>query len=165
MEGWCPSILIMKRLIILSLLVCQISWGQSEEYKSFYRGNLGMQYFIKPLEYNHSDKILEIDFLYILKEYKSKDVTTNFSVYNSEKIQSITIGETEYKVSQMFIEQIDDKVHSRYTTTITMTSLKNLITGSLPIILNTKKYVPSKKTLKSLENLSTEIISNIRVQN
>jgi hypothetical protein len=152
----------MKYLILFFILYTQTTFGQSKEYESFYRGDLGIQYFIKPLEYQNSNNSLEIDFVYLQKNLRAKEAITNFSLFTDEKVLSVDFGGDVYEVNQLFIEQIEEKIHARYTTTITIATLKRLVNDTLSIKINDISYNPSKKTMKTLDEISKQLISKIR---
>ena len=127
---------------------------------SFFRGAEGIQYFVKPVELGNSEtkNTIEIDFLFSIVEQKVRNISSNFSAYNNSEIKDIQIGEITLSVSKLFDESLEDEVHSRYTMPLEFKQLKILLSESVPVSINGKMYLPSKKTTKKLQDIYKKLL-------
>ncbi|MBE9466763.1 MAG: hypothetical protein IMY72_00410 [Bacteroidetes bacterium] len=141
-------------------------------FETFYVGEDGTQYFIKPLIFSNSqnkEKLL-IDFTFRYKNEVKDSVVINFSLLSSnifKNIDSLSFSNTTHKimsknVNLMFNEKKNKLFNSRFSTKIPLINFdKMFINGDWNIIVysreNSSTYYSEKKTKKAIKKLQDKI--------
>jgi len=178
-----------KRFLLLSLLLVSLSItfnsclgvrpaasaGSKKYFESYYAGDEGNQYFIKPLalvsEYKEAKATLDISFR--SKESLQGTAQVNFSVYMPEAVHSLTraylyVNNTEFELSDiklLFVEREKNNFQSRFSTTIPAEKLKSIFNTSdwqLVIIKEkgkTYKFDTASSSKKRIEAINTNLFT------
>ncbi len=178
-----------KRFLLLSLLLVSLSItlnsclgvrpaasaGSKKYFESYYAGDEGNQYFIKPLalvsEYKEAKATLDISFR--SKESLQGTAQVNFSVYMPEAVHSLTraylyVNNTEFELSDvklLFVEREKNSFQSRFSTTIPAEKLKSIFNTSdwqLVIIKEkgkTYKFDTTSSSKKRIEAINTNLFT------
>lgn len=178
-----------KRFLLLSLLLISLSislnsclgvkpatsGGGKKYFESYYVGDEGNQYFIKPLalvsEYEEAKATLDISFR--SKESLQGTAQMNFSVYMPEAIHSLKsvylyVNNTSFELSDvklLFVEREKNSFQSRFSTTIPAEKLKSIFNTSdwqLVIIKekgNTYKFDTASSSKKRIEAINTNLFT------
>jgi hypothetical protein len=175
-----------KKTILSSLTICicallfscggmKPGGGKSGKslYETFYVGEEGIQYFIKPLAFKDDDSELLLDITFRHKDRVQDSATLNFSIRGSELIKqidtlilsnsqlssSITASNIEY----LFAERTKRGYTSRFSTKLDLIHLEKLFENS-DWTLNTdskeilrKRYISTSSTKKNIEKLNQNI--------
>lgn len=146
--------------------------GKKNLYETFYTGDEGMQYFIKPLELTSASKEnnMAVDFTFRHKEHKGTAATLNYSLFSSEVIKEITsftinVGSKTYNaaVNELFYnERAKKHFTSRFSTSIPFDILSAMFetqSWNIQIAYNGRKYTftPTKKSQKTIQTISTNL--------
>jgi len=135
-------------------------------YETFYIGNGGTQYFIKPLYYQGQNSTLTIDYTFRYPDTTSNDVVINFSIISDSvlrNVQELKVGNTIVQdIKPLYNETSNKQFLSRFTGWAPLKSLKNYVTQhnhSVTIKQNKSKitFTPSSKTEKTLQKLSQNL--------
>lgn len=142
-------------------------------YQTFYVGDAGMQYFIKPLtfeEENGHNERLHVDFTFRYKTEIKDSATINFSIESSAILKSanrIVIKGVDYetvssKAVLVFNEKRKDIFVSRFTAKVNLKELALTLNSTDPTkILATADtghiYLPTKKTKRHLLYLKDNV--------
>ena len=141
----------------------------SSLYTSFFVGEKGTQYFIKPIKFksNDSDNEMMLDITFRYKDSLHTDATLNYSVINQEiikNIDSIVIANPTNKISckhnkRLYNERKKNNYFSRFSTNTPSAKLKKVFANSnwtITTYYNNKKrsYLPTKKSKKSITTLN-----------
>ncbi len=140
-------------------------------YESFFVGDEGTQYFIKPLVFtNDMDEKLKLDFTFRYKNEIKDSATVNATFMSKEIFRNadslkIIDGSNIVVLSNMaylFSEKNKEVYNNRFSTKAEMLKIKNLFNGNTWKILIYKngthtQYMTPKKTKKSLEKLNQEV--------
>ena len=145
----------------------------SSLFETFYVGEGGTQYFVKPLEFENSegDAKIIIDFSFRHYEDSRKDtVITNYSLLDDQiirKVESFKIENTATKSSfrnnsLLFNEKSKEIFKSRFTSHIMLSELKGLFDNEdwkIEIAVAGAKlhYFPSGKSRKIIPELQNEL--------
>lgn len=108
-----------------------------EPYVSFYKGEEGVLYFIKPLKMKSKDSKLLIDFTFnynYIEGIDSSEVIFNFSIIKNKPVKNInkiTFSNTVIKVESkntklIFIDNNKRKFISRHSSTLSLTELRQI---------------------------------------
>lgn len=178
-----------KRFLLLSLLLISLSisfnsclgvkpatsGGGKKYFESYYVGDEGNQYFIKPLalvsEYEEAKATLDISFR--SKESLQGTAQMNFSVYMPEAIHSLKsvylyVNNTSFELSDvklLFVEREKNSFQSRFSTTIPAEKLKSIFNTSdwqLVIIKEkgkTYKFDTASSSKKRIEAINTNLFT------
>ena len=178
-----------KRFLLLSLLLISLSislnsclgvkpatsGGGKKYFESYYVGDEGNQYFIKPLalvsEYEEAKATLDISFR--SKESLQGTAQMNFSVYMPEAIHSLKsvylyVNNTSFELSDiklLFVEKEKNGFQSRFSTTIPAEKLKSIFNTSdwqLVIIKEkgkTYKFDTASSSKKRIEAINTNLFT------
>ena len=178
-----------KRFLLLSLLLISLSislnsclgvkpatsGGGKKYFESYYVGDEGNQYFIKPLalvsEYEEAKATLDISFR--SKESLQGTAQMNFSVYMPEAIHSLKsvylyVNNTSFELSDvklLFVEREKNSFQSRFSTTIPAEKLKSIFNTSdwqLVIIKEkgkTYKFDTASLSKKRIEAINTNLFT------
>ena len=169
-----PLLLIFLILIIPSCLTIKPSAVKSGKklYETFFVGEEGTQYFIKPLIFEtiDSEDNLQIDFTFRYKNELNNIATINYSIVKDEimrNVDSLIIISPPNKVTcsvnkLLFNEKRNKSYNSRFTTKISSLMLNNLFKSNeweIKIHLNNKKYIfyPSRKTKKGINKINNNL--------
>lgn len=134
-------------------------------YESFYVGEEGTQYFIKPLEFispNSKTKML-LDATFRYKDTIKDSAIVNFSILQPEKyppIKSLDFSNGQIKYSSilvelMFYQKKKNLIESRYTSKFALADYVDFFCiDNIKIIVNgdsvTTHFAPTKKTVKNI---------------
>ena len=152
------------------------SKANSKFYETFYVGDDGLQYFIKPLEFTASkSEQIFMDFTFRYKRGVNSMATINFTQFsqvNLQQIDSIEINSLAKsmlvkQVSHMFTEKEKDGVSSRFTFQIPLRDLNALfsdVNWSVAILGETfeQNYKPEDKSRKIMKGLKSQIFDLIQ---
>ena len=178
-----------KRFLLLSLLLISLSislnsclgvkpatsGGGKKYFESYYAGDEGNQYFIKPLvlvsEYKEAKATLDISFR--SKESLQGTAQVNFSVYMPEAVHSLKdaylyINDTSFELSDiklLFVEKEKNGFQSRFSTTVPAEKLRSIFNTSdwqLVIIKEkgkTYKFDTASSSKKRIEAINTNLFT------
>ena len=172
-----------KRFLLLSLLLVSLSItlnsclgvrpaasaGSKKYFESYYAGDEGNQYFIKPLVLVSEYK----DISFRSKESLQGTAQVNFSVYMPEAIHSLKsvylyVNNTSFELSDiklLFVEKEKNGFQSRFSTTIPAEKLKSIFNISdwqLVIIKEkgkTYKFDTASSSKKRIEAINTNLFT------
>lgn len=137
-------------------------------YESFYVGEQGTQYFIKPLKFEHDENnnTFLVDFTFQYKEDLNEKVTINFSLFSDNKpvnpdsliIKSKEARITATKINSIYRQKKNGDFVFRYTTEIKLNNLHKVMESNqwqVRVFDANKnlKYSPKRKTQKNIEKL------------
>lgn len=178
-----------KRFLLLSLLLISLSislnsclgvkpatsGGGKKYFESYYAGDEGNQYFIKPLvlvsEYKEAKATLDISFR--SKESLQGTAQVNFSVYMPEAVHSLKdaylyVNDTSFELSDiklLFVEKEKNGFQSRFSTTVPAEKLRSIFNTSdwqLVIIKEkgkTYKFDTVSSSKKRIEAINTNLFT------
>ena len=178
-----------KRFLLLSLLLISLSislnsclgvkpatsGGGKKYFESYYVGDEGNQYFIKPLvlvsEYKEEKATLDISFR--SKESLQGTAQVNFSVYMPEAVHSLKdaylyVNDTSFELSDiklLFVEKEKNGFQSRFSTTVPAEKLRSIFNTSdwqLVIIKEkgkTYKFDTASSSKKRIEAINTNLFT------
>jgi hypothetical protein len=144
-------------------------------YETFYVGEEGTQYFIKPLTFNKDDSneklLLDITFRY--KKVVKDSSKLNFSIKSSQQlmksIDSLKISNDHHDILSndidlLFNEKNNDEFLSRFTTQVPLENTHQLFDNNdweFTIYFNKDKFnfKPTNKTQKAIKALSNDVFS------
>lgn len=140
-------------------------------FETFFVGEDGTQYFIKPLEYKNADKDkLFIDYTFRYKNAVKDSVTMNFSVYfdfiikNFEEFELVSDNyslKTD-KVDFMFTEKQKKEFHSRFSVKMPFSQVLKIFkdeTFKIKVSNQNTSYTfyPVRKTEKAMEEMNEKL--------
>jgi hypothetical protein len=143
-------------------------------FETFYVGEQGTQYFIKPISFvnKKSDEELILDFTFRYKNKIKDSSIINFSIksaniyksIDSLKILNKNIEIKNNKVMLLFNEKKSDGFISRHTTKVNLLEVKELFNnGDWKVIIynqnQIREYIPEKKTIKIINIMKDKIFS------
>ena len=178
-----------ERFLLLSLLLISLSislnsclgvkpatsGGGKKYFESYYVGDEGNQYFIKPLalvsEYEEAKATLDISFR--SKESLQGTAQVNFSVYMPEAVHSLKdaylyVNDTSFELSDiklLFVEKEKNGFQSRFSTTVPAEKLRSIFNTSdwqLVIIKEkgkTYKFDTASSSKKRIEAINTNLFT------
>jgi hypothetical protein len=178
-----------KCFLLLSLLLISLSislnsclgvkpatsGGGKKYFESYYAGDEGNQYFIKPLvlvsEYKEAKATLDISFR--SKESLQGTAQVNFSVYMPEAVHSLKdaylyVNDTSFELSDiklLFAEKEKNGFQSRFSTTVPAEKLRSIFNTSdwqLVIIKEkgkTYKFDTASLSKKRIEAINTNLFT------
>ena len=128
-------------LLILSLMSFKPGGGSVGKnlYETFYVGEEGTQYFIKPLSFSGKNKVLlKLDFTFRYKVAMKDSAVVNISFLNTEiircldsvKIANGTNTMVFKKINCLFAEQKEKMYHTRFTAKGSLAELHKLFDKS-----------------------------------
>lgn len=142
-------------------------------HETFYVGEEGIQYFIKPLAFRNQETDLLLDITFRHKDKVQDSATINFSIQSNElikQIDTLTLSTTEVfssiasnKIEYMFAERTKKGYISRFSTKIELITIEKLFKNSdwkLNVISKEtakKEYLPTSSTKKNIEKLNQNI--------
>ena len=152
----------MKHIVFLIFLIFSVTsvFSQKNFIKSFFRGDDGIQYFIKPIVYQtvNKDK-LTVDFtLNVINDSVVKIISNFSSLKNNMK--KLIIGSSTYEVIKLFDDYETKKIYSRYTFDLKFRDFKKLFLWD-PIIIDSNKYFLKKSFRKKINLINENFISKL----
>ena len=152
----------MKQIIFCLFFISSVTsvFSQKNLIKSFFRGDNGIQYFIKPIVYQTSNKEkLSVDFtLNVINDSVVKIISNFSSLKNNMK--KLIIGSSTYEVIKLFDDYETKKIYSRYTFDLKFRDFKKLFLLE-PIIINYNKYFLKKSFRKRINLINENFISKL----
>ena len=152
----------MKQIIFCLFFISSVTsvFSQKNLIKSFFRGDNGIQYFIKPIVYQTTNKEkLLVDFtLNVINDSVVKIISNFSSLKNNMK--KLIIGSSTYEVIKLFDDYETKKIYSRYTFDLKFRDFKKLFLLE-PIIINSNKYFLKKSFRKRINLVNENFISNL----
>jgi len=152
----------MKHIVIYIFLILSVTsvFSQKNFIKSFYRGDDGIQYFIKPIVYQTVNKEkLRVDFTLNVINDSVVKIVSNFSSQNN-KIKELLIGSSSYNVHKLFDDYETKKIYSRYTFDLKFGDFKKLFFKE-PIIIGNSKYFVKKSFRKKTNFIKENFIPKL----
>ena len=152
----------MKHIVIYIFLIFSVTsvFSQKNFIKSFYRGDDGIQYFIKPIVYQTVNKEkLRVDFTLNVINDSVVKIVSNFSSQNN-KIKELLIGSSSYIVYKLFDDYETKKIFSRYTFDLKFDDFKKMFSKE-PIIINDNKYFLKKSFRKKTNFIKENFIPKL----
>jgi len=144
--------------------------GSKPYYQSFFIGDEGTQYFIKPIEFYDNKSKLYLDITFRAKTELNDSAIVNFTIRSQHlhrQIDSAIIGNNleKYELSNInliFTERKNNIFNSRFSANIALIELANISEGSnwsISITSQTAKYqfIPTKSTKRIIKNLNNDI--------
>ena len=152
----------MKQIIFCLFFISFVTsvFSQKNLIKSFFRGDNGIQYFIKPIVYQTTNKEkLSVDFtLNVINDSVVKIISNFSSLKNNMK--KLIIGSSTYEVIKLFDDYETKKIYSRYTFDLKFRDFKKLFLLE-PIIINYNKYFLKKSFRKRINLINENFISKL----
>ena len=152
----------MKQIIFCLFFISSVTsvFSQKNLIKSFFRGDNGIQYFIKPIVYQTTNKEkLSVDFtLNVINDSVVKIISNFSSLKNNMK--KLIIGSSTYEVIKLFDDYETKKIYSRYTFVLKFRDFKKLFLLE-PIIINYNKYFLKKSFRKRINLINENFISKL----
>ena len=152
----------MKQIIFCLFFISSVTsvFSQKNLIKSFFRGDNGIQYFIKPIVYQTNNKEkLSVDFtLNVINDSVVKIISNFSSLKNNMK--KLIIGSSTYEVIKLFDDYETKKIYSRYTFDLKFRDFKKLFLLE-PIIINYNKYFLKKSFRKRINLINENFISKL----
>jgi len=152
----------MKHIVFYIFLIFSVTsvFSQKNLIKSFYRGDDGIQYFIKPIVYQTVNKEkLRVDFTLNVINDSVVKIVSNFSSQNN-KIKELLIGSSSYIVYKLFDDYETKKIFSRYTFDLKFDDFKKMFSKE-PIIINDNKYFLKKSFRKKTNFIKENFIPKL----
>ncbi len=141
-----------------------IKKGSSKLFETFYLGEKGTQYFVKPLYFENDKDKFSVDFTFIYNDKinPTDSATVNFSVFlpknKKKEIPAFILQiEGKQKRSGVVKKLFQDVNQIRYSTKISVNDMKTFFEADNKSIFFGKKYLPKKATLRKIEKLRQEI--------
>lgn len=135
-------------------------FSQKNFIKSFYRGDDGIQYFIKPVVYQTSEKEkLIVDFTLNVINDSVVKIVSNFSSQNN-KVKKLIIESNSYTVLKLFDDFETKNIYSRYTFDLKFEDFKKLFSKQ-PIIIDNRKYFIKKSFRKRSRFIKENFIPKV----
>ena len=138
--------------------------GNIVYYETFYINDSTMQYFIKPLEFKSTSKLL-IDYTFRKSNKTFSDVTMNFSYVGLQKSEIDTflliydtLTNKNLINKLMYKEVINNSYIYRYNSTIKYIDLnKFLSSDNYKIKIKDEIFLPSKSTIKKIKKIKLNL--------
>ena len=152
----------MKQIIFFLFFVLSVTsvFSQKNLIKSFFRGDNGIQYFIKPIVYQtiNKDK-LTVDFTLNVINDSVVKIVSNFSSQNS-KIKKLLIGSSSFTPKKLFDDYETKKIYSRYTFVLKFDDFKKIFSKE-PIIIDNSKFFLKKSFKKKTAFIKENFIPKL----
>lgn len=132
--------------------------------KTFYKGEEGVQYFIKPLKFisNNKNELL-LDFTIGVKNDTIRKIVSNFSISNND-LKVIVINDVKVPLEKLFEEYENKRTFSRYTSEFSFECLKDVFTGKV-IYVGREVYRLKKSQNKKSNKIKETLISSLDISN
>jgi hypothetical protein len=146
-------------------------------FSTFFVGQAGTQYFVKPLEFEaeESNEAMDLDITFRYKKEIEGAAVVNMSFFLDKKIKEIdslliSNGEKQLCIDSlnfMFAERMDDQYKCRFSSSCSLNTLVSLFEDEEWEIKRYNKgesysYLVSKKTSKKLKKLDYELFEILR---
>ena len=152
----------MKQIIFFLFFILSVTsvFSQKNLIKSFFRGDNGIQYFIKPIVYQTINKEkLSVDFTLNIINDSIVKIISNFSSLKNN-MKKLIIGSSNYEVIKLFDDYETKKIYSRYTFDLKFRDFKKLFLWE-PIIIDSNKYFLKKSFRKKINLINENFISKL----
>jgi hypothetical protein len=166
---------IFRITLLIAIITTTNSCTSSKSlYQTFFVGDDGIQYFVKPLSFSNAttkEEIL-IDFTFRHRKEIKDSVTINFDLFTPNtksdvdkiEIKNSIITASDDKVNLLYKERAKKKYKVRYSSgTLLKDVVKVFEKNDWEISLHTGDqkivYLPTKKTQKRIEKIYREIFS------
>lgn len=150
-----------KKLILLFLIVPILLFSQKNLLKTFYRGDKGVQYFIKPIKFKGPDnQDLLIDFTISVRNDSVNKIVSNFSISDGN-IKSFGIGDNKIDVKKLFDEYESRKIYTRYNFELTLNNLRQIFFQK-KITIETDNFHVKKSFEKESNRIYNKILSTLK---
>lgn len=140
-------------------------------YETFFVGEEGSQYFIKPIALKNENKErLLMDFTFRYKDDVKDSTLVNFTIVSQDNIKSIdqivlengVVSTKSDKVALLFIKRENDGFHGRFTCKVSLTEISELYSNSNWKISaisgqDSKIFYASSKSQKKIEALNYNV--------
>ncbi len=154
--------------ICLTIMACSpfrgsVKKGTSKLFETFYIGEKGTQYFIKPLfleDVAKNKMSIDFTFIYNGKVAVTDSATLNFSVFlpKARKAEKLTLKtENISKTSGQITKIFKDVNQIRFSTRVSLSDLKIFLMAKQPSILFDKEYFPKKSTVKKMHKIKNGV--------
>ncbi len=166
------NLLLLNFLLLLTSGCMMIKPGSVKSgknlYESYFMGNAGVQYFIKPIVFrDKSNSIFETDFTFKYLQNMEDSALMNFSIKDEYKvyksIDTLLISNSNltvslYRHTLLYKEKRSKYYISRFSTKLTQKDLR-LLFNDHNWVIRTKQYCfnPSKKTRKNIDKLNSSV--------
>lgn len=143
-------------------------------YETFYLGNRGTQYFIKPLLFESEKEELKIDFTFRPSENTGNLVTTNYTIVSAEKIEKVDTMILKNKTQivkctdnkKLYSEIKNSKRVCRFSAKIQLEKLNQIMANpawSIQVVTKdtTMYYQASGRTKKSITKLQEDLFETL----
>lgn len=143
-------------------------------FESFYAGENGMQYFIKPILMKNTDKeeFLTADFTFRHRNESTDSVTLNFSIEGPElykKIDSLQISSgatsiASHRIGLLFSERTGKGFVSRYTAKVSLNEVQRLFGNQtwdcvVHIKGSSSSYLPTPKSERKISAINADLFT------
>lgn len=153
----------MKQIIFFLFFILSVTsvFSQKNLIKSFFRGDNGIQYFIKPIVYQTINKEkLSVDFtLNVINDSVVKIISNFSSLKNNMK--KLIIGSSNYEVIKLFDDYETKKIYSRYTFVLKFDDFKKIFSKEEPIIIDNSKFFLKKSFKKKTAFIKENFIPKL----
>jgi hypothetical protein len=150
-----------------------ISGSSGRLYETFFVGEAGTQYFIKPITFtNQSKETIEMDFTFRFRDEIKDSAIVNSSIISNNllrTVDSITINNkstqfTMHNVNRLMMERKKKKYESRFSSKMELSQIKELFaqTGwEITIFSESQAFTfnPPSKTSRTIQNLNHNIFT------
>ncbi len=156
--------------IVLFLMSCSpmrssVKKGSVKLFETFYLGEKGTQYFIKPIYFEGTEKgKISMDFTFIYNgEINPIDsAIVNFSTFsgkNKKNVLILRINDEEKELGQ--VKQLfQDAKQTRFSTRVSLIDLKAFFENEVKSIYFGEKYMPKNTTLRKMQKINSAIFEN-----
>jgi hypothetical protein len=158
---------------VLCFLIITTGCKTLKSYETFFVGEQGTQYFIKPIPFkNEAGEKAELDFSFRYRSEVKDSVTINMTFYNKDLIKSIDSCRLSNDVlsfklrslSLLFLEREGKTNNLRYSGKASLADVTKLFGQEKWTIMvhfpkSSAKYLPSSKTSKKIKSLNHNIFS------
>lgn len=160
-------------LVIISLSSCSNSIYKSNLFTTYFVGEEGNQFFIKPLEFEHIENNSKLD-LDINFRYKNKikdSVTINFSLYSNDFLKNIDFVELYFdkesiksnNIKLIYVDKNNDFCENRYSVKFLFSDFLKIYNLDLSLNVNYQNYnniyIPKNLTRGKLEVINKKLIT------
>lgn len=170
-----PSVVVVLGLLVLtgctSIKVGGVKSGKNL-FETFYVGEDGTQYFIKPLFFSNTENkdVMDMDFTFRYKNEVKDSVIVNFAIRSEKIIKQIdrlTLSNATQSIESndvelLFNEKRKNEFYSRFSTKITMVEFNQMFENfdwKTVVVTDgaSQTFEAEKKTKKSLSKLADKV--------
>lgn len=150
-----------KKLILFFLIIPILLFSQKNHLKTFYRGDKGVQYFIKPIKFKGPDnKDLLIDFTINVINDSVNKIVSNFSISDGN-IKTLDIGDKKIDVKKLFDEYESREIYTRYNFELTLNNLRQIFIQK-QITIKTNNFQIRRSFVKESNRIYNKILSDLK---